>query len=401
MANRRRNWSEGSIVARGPDIWRVRYWFNGKRHSATIKGSKADAREALRNFLHAGDTGQHIDPSRMSLTEWVEHWLELGAPGRKGRKASARTLVRYASLLRTHILPKLGQRRLQEIDGISIDDAYGAIARAAAAPRTQHHAHVVLRACLDAAVRSGRLVINPVSRALQVPRPGESDHGIALSENQVRRLVDGFRGSSIELIVTIAAQTGMRRNEILGLQWNDLDPAAKTINVERAIDKVRGNVQLKPPKTKRGFRTVAIDDGLVAMLVAEREKYQRLVAGISDKVAPTIDLKLVRLPDGSLMFPSPLGGDLKTTRDPDAVTRIFQRRAKKLGFGDLRLHDLRGSHGTNLLRRGVPVDVVARRLGHDPVTLLRAYAKPLDTDSQIVREALRAMSPAGSNGNGR
>jgi integrase len=137
------------------------------------------------------------------------------------------------------------------------------------------------------------------------------------------------------------------------------------------------------------------------VLVAEREKYQRLVAGISDQVAPTIDLKLVRLPDGSLMFPSPLGSDLKTMRDPDAVTRIFRRRAKKLSFGDLRLHDLRGSHGTNLLRRGVPVDVVARRLGHDPVTLLRAYAKPLDTDNQIVREALRAMLPTGGNGNGR
>jgi integrase len=103
----------------------------------------------------------------------------------------------------------------------------------------------------------------------------------------------------------------------------------------------------------------------------------------------------VKLPADALMFPSPLALDLTTPRDPDAVSRIFVRRARKLGFGELRLHDLRGSHGTNLLRKGVPIDVVARRLGHDPVTLLRAYAKPLDTDSRIVREALKAMLPTG------
>jgi integrase len=90
-----------------------------------------------------------------------------------------------------------------------------------------------------------------------------------------------------------------------------------------------------------------------------------------------------------------LSSNLITARDTDAVTRIFVRRVRRLEVAELRLHDLRGSHRTNLLRKGVPVDVVARRLGHDPVTLLRAYAKPLDTDSQIVREALKAMLPAG------
>jgi integrase len=143
-------------------------------------------------------------------------------------------------------------------------------------------------------------------------------------------------------------------------------------------------------------RTVDIDDNLLAALIAERETYQRLIAGITDGSA--IDLPLVKLPASALLFPSPLGLDLTTLRDPDAVTRMFARRASRLGFGELRLHDLRGSHGTNLLRKGVPLDVVARRLGHDPVTLLRAYAKLLETDSQIVREALKAMLPAGGGG---
>jgi integrase len=104
-------------------------------------------------------------------------------------------------------------------------------------------------------------------------------------------------------------------------------------------------------------RTVDIDDNLRAALIAERETYQRLIAGITDGSA--MDLSLVKLPASALLFPSPLGLDLTTLRDPDAVTRMFARRASRLGFGELRLHDLRGSDGTNLLRKGVPLDVVA------------------------------------------
>ena len=91
----------------------------------------------------------------------------------------------------------------------------------------------------------------------------------------------------------------------------------------------------------------------------------------------SVDLSLVRLPDGALMFPSPTGADVELTRprDPHAVTRGFVRQARRLGFTRLRFHDLRGSHETALLDNGVPVHVVAARCGHDPAVLLRNYAK--------------------------
>jgi integrase len=83
------------------------------------------------------------------------------------------------------------------------------------------------------------------------------------------------------------------------------------------------------------------------------------VAGVSESSA--VDLSLVRLPEGALMFPSPAGGrfDFSQPRDPHAVTRGFVKRARKLGFNGLRFHDLRGSHETALLDAGVPVHVVA------------------------------------------
>jgi integrase len=84
--------------------------------------------------------------------------------------------------------------------------------------------------------------------------------------------------------------------------------------------------------------------------------------------------------------------EIDRPRDPRAVTRAFTKQARKLGFAALRFHDLRGSHATQLLRRGIPVDVVARRLGHDPYTLLKSYAKVITTDHVTVARELGAMS---------
>jgi integrase len=214
---------------------------------------------------------------------------------------------------------------------------------------------------------------------VKVPSPGEPDHGMALDSDQLRTLVQGFKGSVFFPIVAVAAFTGARRNEVLALRWEDFDPDAKTLRIERAVEHTREHGrQIKGPKTERGKRTIEIDDDLVALLCAERERYLRLVAGVP--AGPVdIDLSLIKLPKGALIFPCPPapGEDFSFTklRRPRDVTRGFKQRAAKLGFAKLRLHDLRGTHETLLLDAGVPVHVVAARCGHDPAVLLRSYAK--------------------------
>src|SRR5262249_45463780 len=152
----------------------------------------------------------------------------------------------------------------------------------------------------------GLLMTNPMARVEQVPSPGESDHGLALDADGLRSLIDGFRESALFLIVAAAALTGARRNEILALQWIDFDPIKKTLRIERALEETKeAGLTFKPPKTKRGTRTITIDDDLVALLIAEREKHLRIVAGVTESAA--VDLSLVRLPEGALIFPSPAG----------------------------------------------------------------------------------------------
>ncbi|HET7166216.1 MAG TPA: tyrosine-type recombinase/integrase [Pseudolabrys sp.] len=164
---------------------------------------------------------------------------------------------------------------------------------------------------------------------------------------------------------------------MLALRWSDLDAQEKTLRIERSIEQTdKHGLRFKGPKKDRHKRTIKIDDDLVALLLTEREKHLRLVAGVPD--GATVDLSLVKLPQGALMFPEPLAlteGKFIAPRSPVSVTKIFGRRAARLGFPDLRLHDLRGTHETLLLDLGVPVHVVAARCGHDPATLLRNYAK--------------------------
>src|SRR5262245_14656684 len=374
----RRAYGEGSIEQRGEERFRIRYRVDQQRFSVSFKGSYAEAKKKLRELLRSGDVGTHVDPTRMTLGEWAEHWVSIGCPGRKKRRAGRRSVERYEQLLRWHIIHQLGTKRLQQLHATDIDRLYEGL-EGKLASRTQHAVHTVFSACLNAAVRKGLLSVNPIARAEKIPSPGESDHGQVLDKDQITTLVQMFKGTALYPIVAVAAFTGARRNEILGLQWSDLDPTAKTLRIERSLEESKGKPgegpvrRLKEPKRAAHKRTIQIDDALVRLLLSVRERHLRIVAGVPDDVA--VDLGLIKLPEGALVFPSFYRDvDFTKLRDANAISKEFEKRARKI-FPGLRFHDLRGSHETALLDAGVPVHVVAARCGHDPAVLLRTYAK--------------------------
>jgi integrase len=389
----KRSHGDGGIDERGPNKWRLRYRANGKRISVAFTGTKTEARTTLRGLVDAVTKGGHVDPSKITVGAWIDQWITAGAPGRKKQRVGQRTLERYEELLNVHVKPVLGKRRLQQLQPHEIDKLYLGLGEAATiAPRTQHHVHVVLGACLATATRKGLLVANPMLRVEQVPSvkaapidasdpdadDDQDDIGEGLTEAELASLVSGFKPSSIYPIVVTAAGTGARRNEILALRWTDLDTEKKTLRIERAWEPTKKfGLRLKPPKTARGLRTIDLDDGTIAILIKERETHQRLAAGLPE--GSDVDLSLIRLPAAALMFPNPPtpGKDFSFTvpRIPRSVSQAFARRAETLGFGRTRFHDLRGIHSTALLDALIPVHRVAHRIGDDPATLLRNYTK--------------------------
>ena len=383
----KRAYGNGALDQRGENSWRLRYRIDGKVFTKTIKGTKKDATVELRRLLTSGDSGQHIAPAKKTLGQWIDEWISIGAPGRKRRKVGARAIERYEELLRIHVVPVLGQRPLQSLRSTEIDNLYVGI-EGRISPRTARHVHSVFGASLATALRTRQVSVNPMDFVTSVPSPGESDHGTALEDHDLRKLVEGFRESGLFAFVAVLAFTGMRRNEALALRWSDLNLEDKKLRIERALEetKLHGS-RFKGPKNDRHKRTIEIDDGLLTLLAAERAKYLRLAAGIGD--GATVDLSLLRLPEDALMFPS--AGTFTTPRDARSVTKGFKRQAAKLGF-HLRLHDLRGSHETALLDKGVPVHVVADRCGHDPAVLLRTYAKRRKNADSAAADVIGAMT---------
>jgi integrase len=393
----KRAYGTGSIDPRGKRSWRLRYRVNGKAFSKTVRATKMEAQKKLRRLLHAGDTGEHVAPDKMTVKDWIEHWISIGCPGnRRRRQVGERALERYAELLLCHVVPILGKRPLQQLNPSEIDKLYVQLDEKISA-RTAHHVHTVLGACLGAAVRTGKIAMNPMLRLEKTPSPDEADHGIALEEDELSSLVKGFRGSSLFPIVAVAAFTGARRNEILGLRWTDLDPVSKTLRIERAIEQTKKHgLRIKGPKKEDHKRIIAIDDHLVSTLLTERERHLRIMAGVPD--GSGVDLSFVELPDDALMFPSPpapsASFSLTSLRNPRNTTKEFIRKATALGFRGLRLHDLRGTHETHLLDRGMSPAAVAKRCGHDPATMLRSYAKRTKKADSLAAEIIGTISKA-------
>lgn len=400
----KRKYGVGRVEQRG-DKFRLRYSIDGQKFTKTVAaGSKAEAAKMLRALLHSGDIGQHVDPSTIALSNWIDQWLKLikrspTAPTsakaeRKRGLVNPRTQERYGQLL-DHVKAKLGNTVLQKLTGAMIDNLYIELEQKLS-PRTVLHLHNVLRPCLASAVKKKLLVSNPANDA-EAPNPGDPDDIVVLDENQLAALVRGFRGHPLEHIVDVAACTGARRNEIIGLRWSDIDfgePPTKppTLTIARSVEDTKEyGRHLKEPKTARGRRTISIDPGLAERLRGYQNTIRRLLAGVPD--GSDVDPALVKLPPNALLFPGEGYDDLTKLRDGHAVTRVFRRQAKKLGF-DIKFHWIRASHLTILLDNGEPVHVVAKRAGHDPVTLLRSYAKWTKKADARVAETIASMSKA-------
>jgi integrase len=350
----------------------------GKRRQRyeTVRGSKRDAQARLRELLGAVDKGQHVDPSRETVGDFLDRWFTDWANANRG----AKTNERDAELVRLHIKPRIGAIRLQRLTRADLAGLYAVLQRAKAddgaglAPRTARHVHRVLSKALGYAVELGLLEHSPAAKVTK-PRVSKAEVQI-LSAEQIAAVLAALRGRVLFLPIAVALATGLRRGELLALRWDDLDLEAKTLRVDEAMDETLSGLAFKKPKTDSGRRTISLPASLIPELRAHRDAMVRSWAGLRGAALPDNAAVLDRLPPETLVFgvfDQEAGAWLP--RRPRNFTHAWSNAVKSLKLPAVTLHALRHTHASQLIAAGVDIVTVSRRLGHaSPTITLGVYA---------------------------
>lgn len=315
----------------------------GKRQQVTKSGfpTKKAAEEALRIALTKSDSGPAC-VTTVHLSDISEAWLAL-------RRA---TVSPAMSALEAHALtgwwvPQLGK---VNVDKITTEQIQHIIATEMAdlAPATVKSYLAALNRFFGWAVKSGYASANPVTDVVR-PRAVRRDLSI-ISPELVREVLAAFKDDLIFVPVAVAALTGTRRGEVLGLRWGDVDFETGAISINRTWGK-HGE---QPPKTARSRRRIAIGPGVVALLQDELDRQAKVRAELGVEWNPDGWVCVTR--DG-------------TPRDPDNVSHWFTKRIAAAGLPRMRFHDLRHAHATQLLREGEHPRIVSERLGHSSISV--------------------------------
>ena len=292
------------------------------------------------------------------------------------------TYLDYELRIAQYIVPALGGIALQDLDGPRLDRFYadlldhGGRGRRRLAPKTVRNVHVIVRKSLADATRK-RLVNRNVALDADPPRvPGPGEREMATwTPGELQSFLKDIARHRLAAAYVVAASTGMRRGEVLGLRWADVDLVAMTVSVRQTIINVGYKVMISEPKTARGRRTISLDAATVAILRHHRgrQEEERQVArdGYVDN-----DLVFARV-DGKPIH-------------PDYFSQTFDRRVARLGLRRIRPHDLRHTYATLALRAGVDPKTVSARLGHATVAFtLDVYTKAVP---QLDRDAAQKIA---------
>lgn len=351
-------WEFSVNMGKGPDGKYIRKWYTVEAKTAK------EAQVAQRKILTEMDNGTFVEPSKLTVAEFLVQWID----GRS--KLANKTVDRYRQIINLHLIPALGAHRLQKLHQMHIQ-AYYAEARkrgkkngdgGGLSERTLLHHHRCLSTALKAAVRMQLLFRNPCE-LVESPKP-EREEMVILEEDQVGTLLGIVKGTSLYLPVLLAVTTGLRRGEICGLRWKDIDFTKKTLSVRQAVEDTKSGIALKAPKTKASRRTIPMPDMLVEEL---RRFHTDHKAKVRFKQGAYKDLDLVcAKEDGGIMDPGwrityPFGW-LWTGRREKSSKPAADARLPKCRF-----HDLRHTHASMLIKQGVHMKVISERLGHGSI----------------------------------
>jgi integrase len=327
-----------------------------KQQWVSVKGTKKEAEKRLSELLHQLDNGIIMKPSKTTVKEFLERWLKDYQPN-----LSPRGYERYQGIIVGHLIPKLGNIALTQLKPEHLQKHYTMIQSAGLSPRTVRYHHAVIHVALKTAVRWGLLARNPAD-AVTVPRVRRNEMQ-TWSEYEVEQFLNAAKVSPYYALFYTALFTGMRRSELLGLKWEDIDLLLGQIYVSRGLHQLKdGTYIFTEPKSAKSRRMIALPPSAILLLKEHYEK-QALDRIMMDKP----------LHESDLVFGTPEGKPLR----PNTVTRAWESLASHAGLKVIRLHDARHTHASIMLKQGIHPKIVQERLGHSSIQMT------LDTYSHV------------------
>jgi integrase len=362
MANRRGS-GEGSIYRRKDGRWCAQvslgYRPGGKPHRKLLYGkTRNEVSEAMKRTLRDQQLGLTISSERQTLKQFLTDWLENSVKP-KNKQLTHRS---YEWIIRIHLIPGLGKLQLVQLTPQKLQAFINERSATGLSAATVKHINAALRAALSQAHR-WQLVHQNAAKLVTLPRSVRYQPTI-LAPEQARELLAFVRGRRFEALFTVALTMGLRRGEILGLRWIDLDLDKGLLNVRHSLERVKGEgLRLAEPKSERAKRQLRIPQICLMALLSHRlvQNKERQWAGS-------------KWQDGGFIFTTGLG----TPTHPDDISRLLPAVLKAAKLPKVRFHDLRHSCATLLLSLGVHPKLVQETLGHS------SYQLTMDTYSHMI-----------------
>ena len=339
----------------------------GRRRQRWHSGfaTKREASAALTEILGRVQSGAYVESSKRTVACFMREWLD-------SIRATVRpsTWEAYRMLAEVHIIPALGTVPIQRLTAAQLNALYADLlekgrrdGKGGLSARSVAYVHATIRKALAEAVRWQLLTRNVADQATP-PRQQANGDLRTWSAEELRAFLAHVEGDRLHAAYVLAATTGLRRGELLGLRWRDLDLNAGRLSVTQTLVSVNYRVSFSTPKTAKGRRSVALDAATVAALRAHRARMleERLSLGLG---APSADALVFTALDGSPLHPG-------------QFSDRFDRLVKAAGVRRIRFHDLRHTYATLSLQARVHPKVVSERLGHSTISVT------LDTYSHAV-----------------
>jgi integrase len=346
----RREYGEGSVFQRKDGRWIASIRLeNGKKKLIYCKSEK-DAYATLRKALHDKERGALLTGPQQTLKMYLEQWLEQAY---KLSTIRTSTYTMYRIVIYKHIIPLLGHIQLQRLTPQQLQSFYAKKLDEGLSAKRVRGFHAVLHRALENAVK-WNLVARNVCDLVTPPVPQR--HEIqTLTSDQVQQLLQAAQEHKLEALLTVAVATGMRRGELLGLHWQDIDFKTRSIYVRRTVSRIgKFGILESEPKTQQSRRKITLPAFVMDTLKQQQERQQEMRAKAGTQWRET-----------GIVFCNIYGGYLETFNLHDA----FKRLLEKAELPNIRFHDLRHSAATILLGMRVHPKIVQELLGHSNISM--------------------------------